>query len=124
MSKLFKIALPLACAAIFAFVGCNSKPVDQKPGAGGPKDSSSDGKKTSADEGEAANIAANLASLSTEDRTLAEKQKVCPVSSGLLGAMGAPIKVDVNGKTVFVCCPDCEKPLKDDPDKYLAKLRM
>jgi len=67
-------------------------------------------------------IEASLAKLSPEDRAAAEKQKVCPVSGERLGLMGPPVKVTVKGKTVFLCCKNCEKAIKKDPDKYLAKL--
>jgi YHS domain-containing protein/uncharacterized protein YceK len=65
-----------------------------------------------------------LAELSPEDRSLAEKQKSCPVTGELLGSMGAPIKVDVNGKPVFICCEGCKEELLKKPDEYLAKLNM
>ena len=67
-------------------------------------------------------IAKALASLSAEDRAAAEKQKTCPVTDEPLGAMGAPIKVSVNGRHVFICCEGCKEGLQDDPDKFLAKL--
>jgi YHS domain-containing protein len=63
-----------------------------------------------------------LAELSVEDRPLAEKQRVCPVSGELLGAMGKPFKTTANGRTVFLCCDGCEQELKSNPDKYLEKL--
>lgn len=63
-----------------------------------------------------------LAELSPEDRLLAEKQKVCPVTGELLGSMGIPLKVDVNGKPVFICCEGCKEELLKKPDEYLAKL--
>ena len=66
---------------------------------------------------------AGLAELSVEDRQLAEKQRICPVSGDLLGAMGKPFKTSVKGQTVFLCCEGCEQELKDNPDKYLAKLK-
>lgn len=65
---------------------------------------------------------AQLAKLSPEDRASAEKQHFCPVSGDMLGLMGPPLKVEVNGQTVWICCPDCKDPLLADPDKYLAKL--
>ena len=64
-----------------------------------------------------------LAELSAGDRAAAEKQRVCPVSGDVLGAMGKPYKVSVKGQTVFLCCPVCEKELVKDPDKYLAKMQ-
>lgn len=63
-----------------------------------------------------------LAELSPEDRALAEKQKVCPVSGETLGAMGKPYKVTVKGQEVLLCCPGCEAEIKKDPEKYMAKL--
>ncbi len=63
-----------------------------------------------------------LAELSPEDRALAEKQKICPVSGAQLGKMGKPYKVTVEGRDVLLCCPACEAKIKADPQKYLAKL--
>ncbi len=63
-----------------------------------------------------------LASLSAVDRAAAQKQKICPVTDEPLGSMGAPMKVSVQGKDVFICCEGCSDALKDDPTTYLAKL--
>lgn len=63
-----------------------------------------------------------LAELSAKDRPLAESQKICPVRGFLLGSMGAPPKVDVNGKPIFICCEGCREDLLSNPDKYLAVL--
>ena len=63
-----------------------------------------------------------LAALSPEDRELAEQQKTCPVTKEPLGSMGTPIKVDVSGQTVFVCCKSCIETLKANPDEYLSDL--
>lgn len=49
-------------------------------------------------------------------------QKVCPVMDEPLGGMGAPLKVDVKGKAVFICCAGCAKKLHAQPDEFLAKL--
>jgi YHS domain-containing protein len=67
-------------------------------------------------------ITAALAELSTEDRALALKQKICPVSGEALGSMGAPLKVDVKGRAVFICCDGCREQLLAKPDEYLAKI--
>ncbi len=64
-----------------------------------------------------------LASFSTEDRVSAIKQHFCPVSGEMLGSMGAPKKIDVDGQAVWICCDGCKDKLLADPDKYLAKLR-
>jgi hypothetical protein len=45
--------------------------------------------------------------LSPPDQRLALQQRTCPVTGDLLGSMGKPIKVNVNGRSVFVCCQGC-----------------
>lgn len=65
---------------------------------------------------------AELAKLSPEDAESAMKQHFCPVSSEMLGTMGSPIKVDVKGQQVWICCEGCRDKLLADPDNYLAKL--
>jgi hypothetical protein len=70
-----------------------------------------------------AKISAEMAKLSPPDRELAMKQAVCVVSGEPLGSMGAPIKIDVKGQSVFICCESCRDPLLADPDKYLSKLK-
>jgi RND family efflux transporter MFP subunit len=63
-----------------------------------------------------------LAELVPADRALVEQQKMCPVADMPLGSMGVPIKVDVNGRPVFICCEGCRESLLAEPAKYLAKL--
>ncbi len=65
----------------------------------------------------------NLAKLSPEDAASAEKQHFCPVSDEMLGTMGVPVKVKVKDKDVWVCCDHCVDTIKEDPEKYLAKLK-
>jgi hypothetical protein len=65
---------------------------------------------------------ARLAKLSPEERAAAEAQKYCPImSSRLLGTMGAPIKLVLNGKPVYVCCPDCVADAEANPAETLAQ---
>jgi hypothetical protein len=71
---------------------------------------------------ESNDVTAALASLSEADRAAVLAQKICPVSDEALGSMGAPIKVTVDGRDVFICCESCRDPLVADPTKYLAKL--
>ena len=55
--------------------------------------------------------------------TLIARQKVCPVTDEPLGgAMGPPVKVTVDGRVVFLCCKACERDLRAEPKKYLAKI--
>ncbi len=63
-----------------------------------------------------------LAELPDEDRALAVKQQICPVGDMPLGSMGKPLKVDVAGRSVFICCEGCREQLLDEPDKFFAKL--
>jgi len=58
-----------------------------------------------------------------EDRLLAAKQKICPVTGGPLDSMGGPVRLVVEGRVVFVCCKGCEGPLRKAPAKYLSKLQ-
>lgn len=63
-----------------------------------------------------------LANLPEGDRQTATVQRICPVSGELLGSMGTPIKVDVKGTPVFICCDGCRGSLLNDPEKYLQEL--
>ena len=76
-----------------------------------------------ADEDEDEGIETSISMLDEEDQKLARAQKTCPVSDQPLGSMGTPIKLEVKGKTVFLCCAGCKKRILRDPDKYLAKLK-
>ena len=75
------------------------------------------------DDSPMAKMMPGLKELSPEDYKSAMAQHMCPVSGEMLGAMGAPEKVDVNGKSVWICCDGCKDKLLADPDKYLAKLK-
>jgi len=62
-----------------------------------------------------------LASLSDEDRALAKSQKFCAVmEDSLLGSMGKPIKIDVNGQPVFLCCKGCKTRAMNNPEATLT----
>ena len=61
-------------------------------------------------------------SLPTADRSLVAKQRICPVTGEALDSMGGPVRVEVAGRIVFVCCKGCIEPLRKDPAKYLSKL--
>jgi hypothetical protein len=61
--------------------------------------------------------------LSAADLALLARQKICPVSGEPLdSSMGGPVRLEVAGRTVFVCCKSCEGPLREDPEKYLSRL--
>ena len=60
--------------------------------------------------------------MSAQDREMAKKQRVCPITGQELGSMGTPVKVQVLGRDVFLCCDGCEDDLRAKPEEYLAKL--
>jgi hypothetical protein len=99
----------LAAPLFLALAGC--KPASEAKKAEGPLT-------------EEAQIQANLAKLSPEDRTVAEAQRFCAIEDeNRLGAMGPPIKVMVKDEPVFLCCKSCQKKALADPDKTLAKVK-
>jgi Cu(I)/Ag(I) efflux system membrane fusion protein len=51
-----------------------------------------------------------------------EQQKICPVTKAKLGSMGEPVLVQLASRKVWVCCSGCPEKLKNQPDKYLARL--
>ena len=119
----------LLTAALLTVVGCNSpaEPPAQTQEAAesdhadhdhGDHDHGSDDGKSDMEK-----MKENLAKLSPEDAASAEKQHICPVSGDMLGTMGPPIKVHVKDQDIWVCCEHCIDKVKEDPDKYLAKLK-
>lgn len=62
--------------------------------------------------------------LSQSDRALAEAQVICPVTEVRLGSMGmgTPIKLEIEGRTVFICCEGCRDSWVNEPDKYFKIL--
>lgn len=63
-----------------------------------------------------------LAELPAADAAAAEAQHFCPVSDEMLGTMGPPERVMVDGREVWICCDGCRERLLADPAPYLAKL--
>jgi Cu(I)/Ag(I) efflux system membrane fusion protein len=67
-----------------------------------------------------ARIQAALAKLSDADRELAVKQRFCVVlPKSRLGSMGTPVKLEIKGKTVFLCCEGCRDKALENPDETL-----
>ena len=72
---------------------------------------------------QAAQIQANLAKLSPEDRQLVEAQQYCPIMvKNRLGVMGTPVKVMVKDQPVFLCCNGCRAKALANPDRTLANV--
>lgn len=142
LRSLLGVAVVLTVAAFFA-IGCDSPPSGtEQPSADATDattshDHGSDDRSEerygshSADEHDhgtaegnpMAKMRAELAKLPPEDAASAEKQHICPVSGEMLGTMGAPIKMDVKGQQVWICCEGCREQLEENPDKYLAQLK-
>jgi hypothetical protein len=65
---------------------------------------------------------ATLAKLPAHERAAAESQKYCAImNKNFLGSMGAPIRLDIGGKPVYLCCKGCVKRANADPAAALAK---
>jgi hypothetical protein len=70
-------------------------------------------------------IAAELAKLPPADRALATAQKFCVTNdTSRLGAMGPPIKLELGGEAVFLCCEGCRQAAIDDPVGTVARARQ
>ncbi len=125
MSSVTKTAFCVTLAASLAwFAGCRKEPAAAPPAPAQPAPAAAPADAPAADAGKAATIEAAFASLSAEDRALAVKQKICPVSGEALGEMGTPMKIAVAGQEVFICCESCKDPLLEDPAKHLAKIGL
>ena len=118
--------------ALGVAIGCSESPPASDEAAptttavdGDPADGThehADGHHEDHDHGDMELMQENLAQLSEQDRTSAEQQHMCPVTGEMLGAMGVPEKITVNGQDVWICCPGCKEPLLQEPEKYLSQL--
>ncbi len=61
--------------------------------------------------------------LPTNREAAIAKQAICPVTGAKLGSMGAPVDVQADGQTVYLCCTGCESAIAKDPQKYLSRIR-
>jgi hypothetical protein len=120
MSRLatFAALASLVVLATTLLLGCGDQRGTEKPAG----TNASPAKTSSAGTEPSSAAQSGLAELSEADRAAALKQMVCPVSGEELGGMGKPPKVTLEGREVFLCCSACEKTLRKDPKKYLAKL--
>jgi len=130
MKSMASVSLMVVALSAFAFSGCGSKtkePTDSStPTVNDSHDDHVHGDQGHGNESGQTNMKkmkTGLAKLSPQDAASAEKQHICPVMGTMLGTMGAPTKVDVNGQQVWICCDGCKKKLLASPEKYLAKLK-
>ncbi len=118
MTKSITILMATLALCLFTITGCGSDSSDE-----GDSESSTTEETTSGETSAEDDIKAALAELSDEDAEAAKKQDVCVVSGEKLGSMGTPLKVDVKGQQVWICCEGCKEPLTEKPDEFLAKLK-
>ena len=59
--------------------------------------------------------------LNEDDVAEIQQQKVCPVTKAQLGSMGAPLKVLVGDRPLYLCCRGCLERVLRSPDFYLAQ---
>lgn len=55
------------------------------------------------------------------DQVSIAAQAVCPVTKQPLGAHGTPVKIEMDGQTVFVCCQGCVDQVKRNAEMYLSR---
>ncbi len=113
--------LTLVMVSAAACLGCGTKappaeaPKADEPAAEAPAETGADVDVMDPE------IEKNLANLSAEDRALAVKQKVCPVTKEALGSMGAPIKIEKDGAALFICCEGCKDKAEANFTEYVAE---
>lgn len=64
----------------------------------------------------------HISKLPEAEAALARQQRICPVMEKPLGSMGTPIKVDVQGRAVYICCEGCREELLAKPEESLARI--
>ena len=113
---------PFSCIATIVIIatGCQTQtnPVSSNPESSATHPDSHDHQHD--DRGDA-DVATAMAKLSPEDRKEAEAQKFCAVmGDNLLGSMGTPLKVEIDGAPVFLCCSGCKSKALKNPEQTLA----
>ena len=121
-SLLITLTFALTCLAFF---GCSQADADKQKidDIKGKGESAGKAAKPSTLNDEEAEIKAEMEKLPEADRKLATAQKTCPVlKDSVLGSMGVPIKVTIQGQPVFLCCDGCEKGARANPKKTLDEV--
>jgi Cu(I)/Ag(I) efflux system membrane fusion protein len=71
-----------------------------------------------------AKIEVALATLAPAERALAEQQGTCPIlPNSRLGSMGTPVKLTLEGETVFLCCQGCKVQATGNPQKTVERVK-
>ncbi len=111
----YRITAGAVLLATLILTGCNgNKATPHTNAATGPSKS----EETMPNE-----VAVERTKLSPADRALVEAQEWCVVSTEeRLGSMGPPVKLEVRGRSVFICCKGCKRKAEADPEQTLAKV--
>ncbi len=124
--NLFLKALPLLAATALFATGCQTQtePATSDAATGITEGGTTEEPVTDIEpepvDSDETEVSQALAQLSPEDREAAEAQKFCAVmGTSLLGSMGAPLKLDVKGQPVFLCCAGCKSKALRNPDATL-----
>jgi Cu(I)/Ag(I) efflux system membrane fusion protein len=56
-----------------------------------------------------------------DDKALAALQKICPVTGLKLGEMGPPVRTELKGSPVLLCCKNCPPDFEEKADYYFAR---
>lgn len=57
------------------------------------------------------------------DQVAVKRQQICPVTDSPLGEHGTPLKMTIDGRSLFVCCQGCIQKVQANPQLYLATVR-
>ncbi len=91
--------------------------------AGCRDDALADPKATLAEAEKLKKVTIALGKLKEKDRVLAEQQRYCPVmEDSRLGSMGTPVRIELKGKPVFLCCEGCREEAEADPEATLKQV--
>jgi hypothetical protein len=116
MNRLRQIAAAGLVLTALGLAGCG--PTTTTPAAAGTAAQAKPEPDPAADD-----VAAERAKLDPPDLALVEAQEWCVVSTDeRLGSMGPPIKLDIKGQPVFICCKGCKRKAEADPDGTLARV--
>lgn len=114
MTRFRLMALTVVVATTVVLTGCNKNEPQAETSAHQTKHTSHP-----TDE-----VAAERAKLDPAERALVEAQEWCVISTDeRLGSMGPPLKLDIQGQPVFVCCKGCKSKAEANPEKMLAKVQ-
>lgn len=123
MFQSWKIAIGLS-SVVALTVGCQTQtPPTTTASSSQAAHDAGDGREDHQAEAADPKVSAALAKLSPQDQSLAKAQQFCAVmNQSRLGSMGTPIKFEIKGEPVFVCCSGCKAKALKNPDETLAKV--